>query len=631
VKKQLLLIIACSLIAGISAKANPDESVKIPAVYRDSSSYDVSWYAPSVEFTLPYNGITAHCRIAAKATKQPLRVFYIELTDSLTVDSALFNNKRVAFSHAKGWIRLKPDKPVPDGSLFMVNIYYHGETTASGIFGGGINHRSSEEMPEVVWSQSEAFDARLWFPCKQVLTDKADSSQVTIITPDSMRAGSNGLLTSERSLPGKRKEYVWTSHYPVAYYLISIAASQYRDYTYTVELPDGKKFPVINYIYNLNGLYEQYKGQLDSTALAIKLYSQLFGEYPFVNEKYGHCQAPFGGGMEHQTMTTLYNFDFILVAHELAHQWFGNSVTCATWQDIWVNEGFASYAEYLACENILSPTDARNWLDECQHDAKSDRKGSVFIPDGTPLTDERVFSNELTYKKGGAIIHTLRHEINNDSLFFRVLRAYLNTYKNGNATGNDFCKVLNDVTNEDYTWFFKQWFYGEGYPVYTINWHQKGDSLYIESNQVGTSVKTPFFRATLDFKIVPEHSGVRDTTVQLFNTHAGEQFVIPYKGEIKRIKFNPEKWLLCASTIQKTANASSINKVQGTFDSTLGISFATPAKRKIYLTNLDGEKILEKNISGKNCKIDTTKIKAGIYNIQIAENNTIQNALVVKQ
>jgi aminopeptidase N len=627
VKKQLLLFIVCCFIVGFLTNTNAGEPVKIPVIYSDSSSYDVTWYAPAIEFKLPYHGITAHCQIAAKATKQPLAVFYIELTDSLTVDSAFFGGKKVAFSHIKGWIKIIPDKPVPEGQLFSTIIYYHGEAAASGIFGGGINYRTSEEIPDVVWSQSEAFDARLWFPCKQVLTDKADSSQVSIITPDSMRAGSNGLLTSEKSLPGNRKEYIWTSHYPTAYYLISMAASKYREYTYTVELPGGKKFPVINYFYNLNGLFEQYKGQLDSTALAIKLYSRLFGEYPFINEKYGHCQAPFGGGMEHQTMTTLYNFDFMLVTHELAHQWFGNSVTCATWQDIWVNEGFASYAEYLACENILSPTDVRNWLDECQHDAKSDRKGSVYIPAGTPLTDERVFSNELTYKKGGAIIHILRHEINNDSLFFNVLQTYLNTYKNSNATGADFCKVLNTTTGRDYTWFFNQWFYGEGFPVYTINWHQKGDSLYIESNQVGTSAQTPFFRATLDFKIVAEHG--RDTTIQLFNSRPVEQFAIPFKSGIKRIKFNPEKWLLCTSTVQKTSN--NLSKVQVTFNNTLGLAFATPAKRTIYVTNLDGEKILERSVSGKNCKIDTTKIKSGIYNIQIAENDNIQNALIVKQ
>ncbi len=104
--------------------------------------------------------------------------------------------------------------------------------------------------------------------------------------------------------------------------------------------------------------FKQNKAAIDKTGDLILLYSDLFGDYPFANEKYGHCVAPFGGGMEHQTMTTLVNFSFLLVAHELAHQWFGDFVTCSTWQDIWINEGFASYAEYLANQYLKSQEDS---------------------------------------------------------------------------------------------------------------------------------------------------------------------------------------------------------------------------------------------------------------------------------
>ena len=203
----------------------------------------------------------------------------------------------------------------------------------------------------------------------------------------------------------------------------------------------------------------------------------MFGTYPFISEKYGHCVAPLGGGMEHQTMTTLANFNFLLVAHELAHQWFGDYVTCGSWQDIWINEGFASYAEYIACQYLQSQTNADLWMADAQTYVKSETDGSVFVPEAFSTDEERIFDYRLSYKKGAAIIHMIRGELQNDSLFFSILRDYLDRYKNDVATGEDFKEVLEEKSGRDFTAFFNQWFYGEGYPSITVNWKHEQDTL----------------------------------------------------------------------------------------------------------------------------------------------------------
>jgi len=551
-KKLFFTYLTISLFsAELKADSLFQNSVSISgtAIYADSSSYDVSWYAPSIEFSIPFRGINAACSIAAKPTDRPLTSFWVELTDSMRVDSVFINNQKVSFNHSKGWIKAISAKSIETGKTFIATIYYQGKASGNSMFGGGISHQYSETGSDVVSSQSEAFDARLWFPCKQVLTDKADSVCVTVTVPQKFKVGSNGLLIKEKNLSGKRKQYIWSSHYPVAYYLISLAASSYLDYTYYVTFPSGKRMPVINYLYSNSQHIEQDKAQLDSTAFSLRLFSQLFGEYPFAKEKYGHCQSPIGGGMEHQTMTTLIDFEFLLITHELAHQWFGDCVTCSTWQDIWINEGFASYCEYIACENLLGTLRARQWLEDCYSRARIARAGSVYIPDKVALTDDRVFSDALSYKKGAAILHILRSEINNDSLFFSILRNYFAHFKHGNASGKDFFEFVSSQTHTNYEWFMNQWYYGEGFPAFTINWNQKADSLTIETNQKGTSNKTPFFQSTLEFKIV--FNDESDTLIRVANTTAKAQYTIPIKKEVRVVRFNPNNTILCTYSIQK--------------------------------------------------------------------------------
>ncbi|MCH2231983.1 MAG: hypothetical protein MK105_16730 [Crocinitomicaceae bacterium] len=205
--------------------------------------------------------------------------------------------------------------------------------------GAGMTNGSSPSWGnQVTWSLSEPFSAYEWWPCKQSLTDKADSVGIKITVPSTCKAGSNGVLENVVDLGNSLTRYEWKHRHPIDYYLVSVAVAQYVEYNVYAN-PTGAASPILiqNYIYDNPATLNNFQNDIDETVDFMELFAELYGPYPFEDEKYGHCMAPLSGGMEHQTMTTQGWFAKSLTAHELGHQWWGNNVTCASWADIWVN------------------------------------------------------------------------------------------------------------------------------------------------------------------------------------------------------------------------------------------------------------------------------------------------------
>jgi hypothetical protein len=268
--------------------------------------------------------------------------------------------------------------------------------------------------------------------------------------------------------------------------------------------------------------------------------------YPFYAEKYGHCQASIGGGMEHQTMTTLSSFGGTLVGHELGHQWFGDHVTCAKWNDIWINEGFATYSEQLLIEKLpllFSPTTASSNMLSLHNSVMSVANGSVYVPDASIYDENRIFSSRLTYNKGGAIIHNLRFEMQSDTLFFRSLKNFQQQFKDSVATAEDFKQVAQTTSGKDFTTFFNQWYYGEGYPTYNITYYRPTlDSVYLLlSETVSAPTVTSFFKGLLELTI---KSLQGDTTVLVNVTNNNQLFKIKCNKTPNNITVDPNNWII---------------------------------------------------------------------------------------
>ena len=512
----------------------------VPEWYYD---YDVKFYKIDIEADDKSADVKGFAEIFAEISVNGLNRFTLELAEEVRVDSVRMNGRNVSFSREADLLFAHSPEPLPSGSICSVTIYYAAvDIRSSGFFSAVTNGRDNRWDISATWSLSEPHNAKYWFPVKQYLPDKADSAYIFVTVPENLKAGAPGLLSAITPMPDGKKRYEWKTRYPINYYLISFAVADYTDYTIYAH-PNGveKPLPVQNFIYNRDGYLNENKADIDITTSMIELYSELFTPYPFADEKYGHCVAPMGGGMEHQTMTTISDFSFWLVAHELAHQWFGNLVTCATFQDIWVNEGFSTYAEYLALERMASPEMAMTWLREAHRVAARARTGSVFVPANAADDIWRIFDMSLSYKKGGLLVHKIRRIINDDQKFFDVLRGFLQKYSFSVATGMDFKHFLEEQTNMDFTQFFDQWYFGEGFPIFDISWKYSDGYIDLLVEHTGSAPATQLFTVDLDVKFL--RANAADTIMSLPIRTNSDNFRIRLDG-VTGIEIDPEYHVL---------------------------------------------------------------------------------------
>ncbi|MDR3093548.1 MAG: M1 family metallopeptidase [Bacteroidales bacterium] len=492
----------------------------VPEWYHD---YDVKFYKIDIEADHLSTTLRGYVEIFAEMQKSRIKEFTLEVNEAIQVESITVNGTKTSFRKENKCLYAK--YPLQKGKTYKVVVKYATIPTKSSSFFSGVSNKSGNGYPPVTWTLSEPENAVEWFPCKQYLRDKADSAYIFVTVPKHLKAGAPGVLSNIREMPDNKLRYEWKTRYPVAYYLLSFAVSDYQEYL-TYAYPKGINHPVLiqNYIYNTPGYLEQNKAVIDTTGRLIEMFSDLYIPYPFAEEKYGHCVAPMGGGMEHQTMTTLSEFSTSLVTHELSHQWFGDLVTCATWQDVWMNEGFASYSEYLTLEQLDTKEEALNWLKEAHRMALWERQGSVFVPKESLNDTWRVFSMSLSYKKGAILVHQIRRIIHDDKKFFDVLRGFLRKYSFSTASAMDFKQFAEEQTGIDFTQFFNQWYFGEGFPVFDISAQLANGQLTLLVEHQGSSPATPLFTVDLEVKLLQTNGA--DTLVRLpIRTHS-DKFVL---------------------------------------------------------------------------------------------------------
>ncbi|MEI8138051.1 MAG: M1 family aminopeptidase, partial [Bacteroidota bacterium] len=364
-----------------------------------------------------------------------------------------------------------------------------------------------------------------------------------------------------------------------------------------------------NYIYDNalnNPAFATQKTQLNKMPAVLEFESKMYGMYPFYKEKYGHCMAPFGGGMEHQTMTSLGFFDYYVDAHELGHQWWGDNVTCKGWQDIWINEGFASYTEHLVAQYLDPPNFMTN-LNAAHNSVMTAPSGKVFVSGQDTMDSNIIFDSRLTYDKGGSIIRTLQFVTGSDSVWFNALRGFQNTFKNSTASVIDFKNYYQTFTGINATQFFNQWYYGEGYPTFKVTYSSSANICAITSTQTTSFPSSvPLFITPMEYKIT--RAGFPDTTVKVMHSNAVENYTFNLTGNVTNLVVDPNNWV--------------INKVIGPTNLSLGIhenvftnlkTGPNPTKGIFVITNnqnIDGSvKVFDiggKNLLHKKLESETT-------------------------
>ena len=437
--------------------------------------YDVRFYKLDLEATNINNQFKGSATISAVVIISQLDIFSIELSNKLVADSAFINGVKYPYTHTAHNISISLPTGIPQGSLFHFQLYYHTPANYTSSYYSSTVNPTYGNFP-VSQTLSEPYFAHEFMPCKQELEDKADSVHVFITTDSSLRVAGPGLLTKV-ALPGGQVRHEWRTYEKTAFYLIFWAVSDYREYVIYAKpanLP-GDSIMILNYIFDYPGCLESNKAAIDNTDNMIELLSGLYSVYPFHEEKYGHYMwYPSGfSGMEHITMSGMRYLNTYLISHELGHSWFGDNVTCASWSDIWINEGFATYTEYLVNQYLVSQASADAIMLSYMNYVMTSPGGSVYVPLSETNNWGRIFSTRLTYRKGGALVHMIRFEMNNDAHFFQTLQNFQQQYQDSLATGLDFKAVCENVSGLDFTDFFNQWYFGQGYPTFSAVWSQK--------------------------------------------------------------------------------------------------------------------------------------------------------------
>lgn len=604
------------------------------------SDYDVICYHLDLAVSDINTQIGGYADLLVEAVDE-IDTLVLELNDVLTVSEILASddiNDRtfegaapLSFEHTDHALYIRLDRLRNTGELFQVRISYGGDAgQGRGFFSGISSQKDHDYGFDVTYTLSEPLNARDWFPVKQVLEDKIDSVVFRLSCDTDLMAGSNGLLISveeERS----RKSYTWKTTYPMAYYLLSFAVSKYRDFSFYAALSsENDSVLVQNFIYDDDRVLTDWEEEIRMTGPMIGAISRLLVDYPFSREKYGHAMAPMGGGMEHQTMTTIQDFNFYLVAHELAHQWFGDYITCGNWQDIWINEGFASYFEYVTAQELIGQGAADSWMDHAMSIAQSATSGSVFVPSDRIGDTYRIFDYSLSYKKGAILLHMIRFILDDDELFFSVLRSYLQQFGNDIAAGEDFRTLLESESGEDFSCFFQQWYYGEGFPRFTVNWEQLGDSLFIQCEQEGTAPSvTPLFQVPYELEILMM-SGKRHRFRMMQNNNV-ESYTLPVDGRVEEVVFDPDNDILETSTvIRRLPQGKPFSYGPNPVSDELYVRFHSGGPiQEIRITSLAGREVLKMIETGNPVTMDLSALADGSYLLElIHERGTFQEQIV---
>lgn len=475
------------------------------------------------------------------------------------------------------------------GDSASVIVDYEGVPANTG-FGSFI--QEEHNGAPIIWTLSEPFGSKDWWPSKIELNDKVDSVDIFITTPNGYRAASNGLLVNETTT-GTKITYHWQHRYPITSYLIALAVTNYQEFTHLAELQNGHNLPILNYVFPEN--YNSAFNQTLEIVTMIEYFDSLIGIYPFHEEKYGHAEFNWGGGMEHQTMSFMGMFSIDLQAHELIHQWFGNKITCAGWDDIWLNEGFATYftaqyQEYKGEEQIWT-----NWKQGQANYITSFNDGSVYCTDTTNVY--RIFSGRLSYAKGAYLLHMLRWMLGDDD-FFQAIRNYAHDpeLSYGYARTSDLKQHLETQSGLNLSEFFADWFYGEGHPTYHINYNFNAQEIDIQIDQSQSHPSVSFFNMILPFRIYG--NGI-DTLVRLNHEYSGQIFNIQLDFIPESAEFDPDHWILSASDQSVSVEAfENQNKEIRIFpvpaDDQLHI-YSDFSFNRIEITDLNGRLVLSMN------------------------------------
>ncbi len=530
------LLMELAIASSERAAAGPDlpephEGKLLPgapaiALERDDSGYDCLDVELGLRLDFDRRRIEGRAvhRIRAVAAMETLR---LDLTDSLEVLSVWRGPASTEFLHQNREIAISLDPPLLPGEEAQIAIRYGGHPPYEGLLGFSFQDRNG--VP-AAYTLSEPSSSSSWWPCKDHPGDKLTATIILEI-PDTLFAGSNGALVSDETAHGRRT-MVWREEHPIAPYLVSVACTNYEVFEDLYQGEQGEPLPLLYLAYPEDRADAEISW--GRTPAMIAAFEERFGPYPFAGEKYGMAEFSWGGAMEHQTLSSMgeysvdgtEDFDW-LVAHELAHQWFGDMITPKSWDHIWLNEGFARYAEALWAE---SRGGIEAYRDAMRGMWRPNFPGAVVPPD--------YLFNSTVYHKGAWVLHMLRWIVGERALF-EILERYRGEHAYSNADTEDFIRVCEDTCARGLRWFFDPWVYGTGRPIYVATSEfLPPDRLRLTIEQ--TQPEDPY-AMPIEFEI---RDALGEYRLVVRDSLRVQSFEIAVRAEPTHVKIDPDDWIL---------------------------------------------------------------------------------------
>lgn len=511
-------------------------SVSVPPGYISDAQYklDILHYDINLDIHPEEQMLKGRVIMTGTLKDKGLNEIDLNFHDNMKISGLLVDGKTAEYESSGSRLTIIPATSLPD--TFKIEINYEGKPEREGFgsftFGKKYGHW-------VVYNLSEPNYASTWFPCNDLPSDKA-LLDIHLTNDSAYLSASNGILV-DKTTEGTRRTYYWKTLYPISTYLICLYSSVYSNFSDTYISQDKQDtMPVEYYAFpqdeeNARVDYGGHVGMLD-------FFSKTFGEYPFIKEKYGVAEFLWQiGAMEHQTLTGI-GSNFVsgkrfftdVYVHELAHQWFGDAVGPATWKDVWLNEGFATYCEALYVEHLAGAKALRSSMMSKFDESFS---GTLYDP------GDDLFSS-LVYDKGAWVLNMLRWEIGDDA-FFQSLRNYYEKYKYKNASTEDFKKVCEETSGKNLNQFFRQWIYeGNNVPRVDYSWKANKESGDYDIKLNLKQVEKGFSGYDLPVEFLFKSESGKTKTEKIRLTEDNQEFHLKLDFEPIEVIPDPENRLL---------------------------------------------------------------------------------------
>lgn len=638
--KRIIFAFACSFQVLISSAQITTESQNEYRLYEkmaaekrldfkqnpNTLNYDVKHHI--LELTInPANYQVSGTVTTKFIPNENLQTIVFDLSHQLIVSSVTQGLQSATFTQANNELVIQLPQVVAMGTEGVVKITYAGvPPTTSEAF-----TKSFHSGTAIIWTLSEPFGARDWWPCKQSLNDKIDAIDIFLTAPSNMVAVANGLEQGQVNNNNGTKTTHFKHSFPIPAYLVAIAVTNYQIYNQTAG-SSPNTFPVVNYLYPET--YNASVSQLAVTLPIMTLFESLFGTYPFHTEKYGHAQFGWGGGMEHTTVSFMGGFSRSLIAHELAHHWFGNKVTCGSWKDIWINEGFAEYMSGLVIEGLDGENQFVTWKSDKINSITSAPGGNLYLTDAQALDSDRIFSGRLTYNKGSMVVHMLRYVLG-DEVFYQGMRNFLNdpAIAYNYAVTTQVKQHLETASGKNLTEFFNDWVYGEGYPTYQVSGEIISPTqIKIKLSQTQSHTSVSFFEMPVTLKLIG--GGNQSQIVVLQHTQNHQEFIVDTNiGVVNNIQVNPFQDIISKNnTITLSTNNESIENEVKVIPNPVSSSFEViiPKNTKIkslILYDARG-KLVDSQVT---YKYNTENLASGVYFLAIETGKQTFHKKIIKK